>query len=177
MEDYEGFHGTAQSFAVVILEKGFIVSSTGRRGRGVYLWKQSPYAKDLAVAYYKSSLARGSYSSLANKDCAVLKSKLTISPEEKIDLDSDELKDAIIRLATQNDYDLTDEDKISRLYDFFVEQLEQTWACKYKIALASVDVPRQKFLGYKFPTSAIGQPRCIVVRDVECITDCVAVEV
>ncbi len=163
----KGSHGTSKVRAQIILSDGFI-SGSGRGGTGIYFWEESDHYIELSKAWYCQSCERKYFKDEKNPECAVLIAELLTNDKEFLDLEDDSLKNAIFRLAKHfniKDNDLSD---LSALYDLFYENLENDLKINYKIISLRVAAPKTKFLK-DYSIKILGVPRCLVVRDVNCI--------
>jgi hypothetical protein len=95
---YTGTHGTSVHRASIIERDGF-TGRAGRGGTGVYLWRQSEYAFELAAAWYRFRNAKDEYHDEPEQGGVVLIADVLASEDEHMDLEAAEVKDRVAELA------------------------------------------------------------------------------
>ena len=163
----EGSHGTSKSRSERIMNEGFKLSS-GRYGTGAYFWKKSYYYIELAKSWYMQAHHKGVYTEDSNDECAILIVELKCLKRRLLDFEKTDLKDKIAKLAAEKGIEITDNERISGLYDMFIKRLERESRCTFQLYCTRVAPPYRKFFP-EYPIRIIGAPECIISRDQSCI--------
>lgn len=172
----KGTHGTCVSRANLIRQNHFCSSSAGLRGAGVYFWGYTSvslrdYARELAISWWRfAHNKQGNYSKEKDKKCCVVYVSLNTQGLDVLDLENQEVRDTFIEYCQRVSPHIICEDdreKTSRLYDMFVDELEEKLERNFKVVHVKVQRPR-KTQGI-LSLDITGQPSCYVVKDVSCI--------
>ncbi|MBF0232090.1 MAG: hypothetical protein HQK65_03520 [Desulfamplus sp.] len=161
---YSGSHATTRSKSILIEKNGF-EKSTGHRGSGVYFWESNAYARGLAIAWYVTSMRRGSYSKDKDKTCVVIWADLTASIDEIVDYTSPEWRKYFLELSKNLEF-ADDKEEAFKIYDYVVERIEELLGNTIKLTIAMVNPPNKPRY---YPTQIYGMACCYIVRDVKCI--------
>jgi hypothetical protein len=159
----KGIHGTTRSAAQKIVQsQTFQTTPIGRVGTGVYFWRESLYAKDLALCWYEYRVRKGDYPA---HEGVILTVDLGVNENELLDLEHPSYKDALSLFAKTRPSELSPADdagELGILYNLFIGELETTAQQKYKVCQVRLPSP-PKCLTY--PTFLLGNPLAYVVRD------------
>lgn len=159
----QGTHGTCISCAESIEHSGFKMS-TGRGGIGVYFWRDSKLAADLARGWYEFYFSKGKYREFKNSKCAILYVTLNAAEDEILDLEDPEIKDQLYELMEKLDIlPHPKDEEIATAHDLFVRELEKTINKNIKILELRVGLPKDYFTFYEL--KALGAPICYIARD------------
>jgi len=89
----KGVHGTTRAAALKIVQQPtFQISATGRIGAGVYCWRESIYAKDLANCWYEYRVRKGDYQAAEG---VILRAEIRLDENDFLDLEHPSYKDAL----------------------------------------------------------------------------------
>lgn len=171
----KGTHGTCRSRTDLIKNEGFNVSSTGKRGSGVYFWGYTldsleVHAKNLAVQWWFFSNKKGIYHEETDKRCSIIFVSFDVEPDKLLDLENQIVRDGLIEYYSKVHHKITStgDEKLSIIYDMFVNDLETKISEKFK--LVHVRIPQPNGFKTELPRDITGQPSCYVVKDTSCIT-------
>ena len=174
----KGTHGTCASHASAIEKKGFISSSVGIAGVGIYFWSHNDdnetrqYATDPCHCMVEGRNKNGFYSKCADTSCSVIYVNLSVNKGVFIDLEGHELKlnkttwvnKAYARLLKR---DHNRRLSLSTAYDLYIKMLEEELQHKIDIYYVTVNPPTG--FDHSIPVEIRGWPGCYVVRDNKCI--------
>ncbi|EGQ7970547.1 hypothetical protein HRO20_003147 [Vibrio cholerae] len=174
MDFYKGTHGTTCSAANSITQRGF-TAGPGIRGTGIYFWLYQfeallDEAENLAIAWWKFSKNKGSYSDHENTKCAIVLADLDVSPDSVFDLENK--RQGIMALSLNinkklDDHSINEEERkklITGIHDLFVKKYEEKEGKQYSAVQVKVAPP--KGFKSKFDRDINGnQPLCLVIRN------------
>ena len=183
MFDFMGTHGTCRTNADSICRNNFFLS-TGRHGKGIYLWNATRDTLDdailLASSYAEHSRASGKFRSKNDDSVTVLICETSLPKENFLDLESIEwanaLRTYILRYESRLRA-LTNESQVkqelSKIYDGFLAELEELANAKILIYHVKAATPPpyrgerslkgERSLGFNWATQFAAS--CLVVRD------------
>ncbi|MGL0953252.1 hypothetical protein [Vibrio vulnificus] len=172
----KGTHGTCVSRANLIKDNGFSGSTHGRRGSGAYFWGYTrdvlqEYARELARAWWRYALEKPKYyQKEKDQGCCVIYVTLETNSTDVLDFENQELRDHFFEYChkTLPRLEGSDEEKMSTIYDMFINEIEEKLEKRFKIVHVKVQQPpkTKKVL----PLDITGQPSCYVVKDLSCIS-------
>ncbi len=177
MFDFMGTHGTCRTNADSICRNNFFLS-TGRHGKGIYLWNATRDTLDdailLASSYAEHSRASGKFRSKNDDSVTVLICETSLPKENFLDLESIEwanaLRTYILRYESRLRA-LTNESQVkqelSKIYDGFLAELEELANAKILIYHVKAATPPpykdERSLGFNWATQFAAS--CLVIRD------------
>ena len=162
----KGTHGTTKTRYNTICSERFDCKGKGRGGTGAYFWEDSPYSEDLAIAWYLSRMASGTYSRDADTTCTILTACLNLPEDEFLNLESVEIKRLLLEFI--KDKDISDNrTNGARLHDLFIEMMEKVLGNPINVFRVNVYPPNKPRC---YPGQLVGQPGCYVARTPKCIT-------
>jgi len=172
----KGTHGTCVSRATSIRQNGFSRSAQGRRGSGVYFWgytidELELYVRNLAISWWRfAHQKRNDYREEEDPRCCVLFATLQSNSTDVFDFENQQIRDKFVEYSAKTLPRLTgsDDEKISTIYDMYLERVESLYDKKYKII--HVKVPQPSNFQKLLPLDITGQPSCFIVKDLSCIT-------
>lgn len=162
----KGSHGTTVSRADNIRKEGF-KRIIGRRGTGIYFWRDGHYCRQLSISWWKQKLDERDYSGDSDTRCVVIIGIFKLEDNEYLNIDNYEFQEKIAYLADKKKVG-GDKRKLAALYDFCISRLEQRQGIKFKIVEMRVSPPLKKYCEY-YQFYAVGNPYCYLVRVVDCI--------
>lgn len=166
--ELSGTHGTTASKADSIRDTGF-KKSKGRLGRGVYFWRENPFAELLAKSWWKFETSRKRYAADSNKCCCVICARFKIKVNEYLDLDDKDIKDGLACLCIEKNLGyLTSDIEMAALITAFVKRLETKLDLEFKVIQSTVSTAPKHFVE-EYPIKVIGSPSCYVVFCESCI--------
>ena len=162
----KGTHGTSVSNSMSIRKDGFKPSG-GRRGDGVYFWKEGPYALLLARESYEHRRVAGGFTGQKIQNRAVIKVVIELEEESYVDLTSgdnyDELEVYMAKIrGSFPPGGRARHEFIERVFNFFFVLLRRE--CEHTLKVVYVCVPSPVKKG-SFDVDVLGHPRCYVVWD------------
>ena len=159
-------HGTTLICLNNIQTAGFQVSS-GVRGAGVYFWYDQSHGFNLAVAWVRKKCSEEN-NCPADKRGVVIFTDLSANDDEYLSLADEDFVEQFVPWATKKGYNLMKREDICTAYSVFITAYEQQNSCNVKVLRCRVSPPaRQFFDRYReYPSLALGDPTCLVVRDV-----------
>lgn len=170
-----GTHGTCRSIAEQIKQDGFKLSSTGRRGGGIYFWGYTidsieNYARNLAIGWWSfAKFKQGKYSGESDERCSVIFANFEVERDNFIDLEIQTIREKLIEysLGVYDRVSGTEDEKISTIYDMFINDLEVKTNKQFKLVHVKIQQPKK--FKQELPLDITGQPSCYVVKDQSCI--------
>lgn len=159
----EGAHGTTACRAFKIIEDGFRLGGMCFWGLGVYFFPRQPEGKQLAINWYNRNLDCGEYNGDEDDSCAVVYAEISVDEENYFNL----LDHNVLDLYYEHEDDMrakkytTDEKNFAR--DQWLRAFEALYKEEIKVFLGSIPVPKKYF-------RPLTKTDCIVVKDVNCIT-------
>lgn len=163
----KGIHGTTRSAAQkIVQQQTFQATPTGRVGSGVYFWRDSLYAKELASCWYEYRVRKGDYQA---HEGVLLAADIYVNENEFLDLEHPSYKDALSLFAKTRPSEISPADdagELGVLYNLFIGELEVAAQQTYKVCQVRIPSP-PKCLNY--PTFLLWNPLAYVVRDPTCI--------
>ena len=159
-----GIHGTTAFCADKIEKEGFRISQ-GYRGKGIYFWRKNAYAKDLAIAWYLTSMSQKHHSKDNDKRCAIISTSININNDEFISLESPIIKDNVAILFKKLGY--ADHINAVKFYEELFEILEIELNHSIKVVEIAYSAPR---LCRVYPRQTLSMPLCYIVRNADCIS-------
>lgn len=136
----------------------------GRRGTGVYFWRESTYSTYLSISWWEFR-TRGK-----GNQCAVIHVVISVRDEEYFDTDDFSFKEAVIKVGSEKfGFDRLSNKELAGLYDLFISELEKANGVIYKVLEARVPLPPLEYCE-KYPIKIIGVPHIYVVRHANCLT-------
>jgi len=162
-----GTHGTTVARVVKVKTEGF-KPDKGRRGTGIYFWAESSYSRDLAIGWWSYRISINGYQGDNDTRCAIIYGKMEINDNEFLNLEDYDIKQAIATIVYQKNKELK-KYEIAAIYDAFIKKVEEKSKIFFKILMACVDAPAPRFMRQSYPTDALGNPQCLIVRDPKCI--------
>lgn len=164
----KGTHGTTWSRGKSIQEEGFRLSN-GRVGRGAYFWRESPYAYDLAVAWWDFSLRdKKSYEEDEDVRCAVIWASFRIKEEELLDLTRKDVNDGLAAFARKRNLRAKNEEEVANLRAWFISWLGEKMNVDYKVIETSITLPPKRYRPF-YSLELLGNPSCYLVKSKEVI--------
>lgn len=171
MPSSNGTHGTFRSNLGSILKTNMInVTSRGRIGWGAYFWKESPFQKELAIAWVR--FKREKERSRANEtEGVVFYCSCSYSPTTFLDIEAEEYKSAILSIGINSGRNLKDPKDISWIHDEFIRTIESQNNIKIEVIQGRTSPPREVYFVNckKYPVELIGNPLCLAVRNPNCV--------
>ena len=164
---YNGSHGTSLTLYNKIKKTGFRLSSdrVGRAGKGIYFWAEGPLYLRLAKEWFIDRKKKGIYEE-SNPECAIVIATLKVQSTEYIDFEDVTLKGEIYALGIEKGLNLDNALAIAKLYNLFINKLEERLKTTIKIFTIRAAPPE----GSSYPIKAIGAPLCCVARTLNSIT-------
>lgn len=163
----QGVHGTTRAAALkIVQQQTFQISATGRIGAGVYFWRESIYAKDLANCWYEYRVRKGDYQAAEG---VILRAEIRLDENEFLDLEHPSYKDALSLFAKTRPSEISPADdagELGVLYNLFIGELEVAAQQTYKVCQVRIPSPPKC---PSYPTFLLGNPLAYVVRDSTCI--------
>lgn len=155
---YYGIHATSKSRAKLIRSDGFLPGS-GRVGTGVYFWRNSHYAMELARAWYV--FRQETFSKDSEPGLSILSCQLDAKEEEVLDLESVEMKDFIAETIARigGIPAKPAEDEICGLFDLIISDFASHHTYSVVMLIARVSAPPKS----DYPTAVMGAPISYIV--------------
>lgn len=172
----KGTHGTSRSKASSIQNDGFNISPGGRRGSGAYFWGYSndaEYAIALAKQWWAFADKKNKYEDDEDGRCSVILATIEVEESYILNFEDQVVRDSFIEYGTiyYNGVDGDKFDKISKIYDMFIADLEKEEDTRIKLVCVKLQQPNgfnNEKLGF-LPLDITGHPLCYVVKDKDCI--------
>lgn len=172
----KGTHGTSQSKANSIQKNGFNISPGGRRGSGAYFWACSDdpsYAIALAKQWWAYSHKNNKYKNDEDSQCSVILATIEAEEEFILNFEDQFVRDSFVSFSTVyfENVEGTKNEKISKIYDMFIADLEKKVDTRIKLVCVKLQPPngfKNERLGF-LPLDITGHPLCYVVKDESCI--------
>lgn len=163
MMNLKGTHGTSVSRAESIRQNGFIITS-GRGGKGAYLWRNSAYSDFLARAWHSQKYYDGDFNRDIDQECAIIHAVINVSENQFLDLEDPDIKDGLTHLAISKKIDLRNKKELSALYDSFVAEVEKQIMTKILTVQLRVATPKSEYVK-NYPMAIAGLPLSYIVRE------------
>ena len=160
-----GAHGTSRSRGEEIGRSGFQSGRYGRRGPGVYLWRESRRSTELATRWYYQARTEGRYAGDRNDLGSVIYATARTVESRFLDLSEPEAIDEVDALAASANVDLWNTREIAGLYARYIRQIEGILGHRIDVFETVVSGPKPVYYpdGKGHPYLALGLPRCYVV--------------
>jgi len=141
MIELVGKHGTSTTNAESIKKNGF-TPFPGRRGKGIYFWKDGPFAEALAHESYSFNFKKRSFSGQRNPNCTIITAKLYTEEDGLFDLTKDYNFEAFVSyIKTINLTAPTEREERKKFYaqkiDEFIVEIEARAGLKVKVICVS----------------------------------------
>ncbi len=160
----KGTHGTTVARANSIKVNGFDLDK-GRRGTGIYFWADSPYSRNLAIAWWDFRLSQEDFAGDNDLRCSVIHSEIKTDQNEYLNLDKHDIKKRVAELAIKKKIGFK-KDNIAGLYDLFIKTIEKNGEKKINVLEACLSPPPSCSFYHE---KILGNPSCFIVRAAKCV--------
>lgn len=164
----EGTHGTTKFRARKIIENGFIPSTGGYRGKGVYFWAgHDAISLELAEGWFKYAISTNKiYDENEDNDFDAICAELHILANRYYDCTHEEFLNKFMVAAKERN---VGKDDIAAFYDLFITKIEENLQeslnepnFSFDVVKTNIPVPKQANLHHSIRINVRGFPSYVV---------------